>query len=50
MGNRLREPKFESKGLVKKLKDKGVKSLESASKKGVKDATDALAEIKNSGK
>ena len=25
MGNRLREPKLESKGLVKKLKDKGVK-------------------------
>ena len=35
---------------AKSLKDKGVKSLESASKKGVKDATDALAEIKNSGK
>ena len=35
---------------AKTLKDKGVKSLESASKKGVKDATDALAEIKNSGK
>ena len=25
MGNRLWEPKLESKGLVKKLKDKGVK-------------------------
>ncbi|MDR2879226.1 MAG: tetratricopeptide repeat protein, partial [Fusobacteriales bacterium] len=35
---------------AKSLKDKGVKSLENASKKGVKDATDALAEIKNSGK
>ena len=35
---------------AKSLKDKGTKLLESASKKGVKDATDALAEIKNSGK